>query len=256
MSAPAPIHLVVTDIDGCLTRGGRFPLDLALCQRLREWGEQSARDASVPALVFCTARPLPYVLALNQAIPTRLPSLVENGAVLWDPVSRRHALNPAAPADAIDHARVLHAEAERLFAHDDDVAIEEGKMAQVTLVPRRPGGVSIIEERARAFAARFGERLVVDRTHAVINLLPPGVNKGTGLLWLARETGIDPAQMAGIGDAASDWDFLQHCGLAAAPNDADAELLAKPAVWRCKGGPGDVVAEVMQAAIARNRASQ
>jgi len=48
-----------------------------------------------------------------------------------------------------------------------------------------------------------------------------GNDKGAGLTWLAQETGVPLAQMAGVGDAEGDLCFLQMCGFCAAPANAE-----------------------------------
>ena len=49
-----------------------------------------------------------------------------------------------------------------------------------------------------------------------------GVNKGAGLLRLARELGVDPADTIAIGDNWNDWPMLRDAGLGP----------ASPTPWR------------------------
>jgi len=70
-----------------------------------------------------------------------------------------------------------------------------------------------------------GEVVAVSAVLA-LNIYPAGINKGSGLHWLSRETGIDVAEMAGIGDSSSDVDFLRLVGHPAAPANATADVKA------------------------------
>ncbi|MBI5154939.1 HAD hydrolase family protein [Candidatus Poribacteria bacterium] len=249
-----PIRLIVADIDGCFTQGGRFSIDLELCARVRAWNEASSSDPAVPALVFCTGRPLPYVLCMHQLTGSRLPSLAECGAVLWCPVTRRHHLHPSYTLEDQRHYAELrlHAEAE-LLGRDDRVVVEAGKFSQLTVYPLPPLTMPELVERVREFAARWHEHFTVDYTHAVINFLPHGINKGTGLEWLAGFCGVPADQMAGIGDSESDWDFMGRCRLSAAPVNGRPELREK-VDWALESGPGACIAEVYERVIEWNRA--
>lgn len=248
------IKLIVADIDGCFTHGGRAPLDLDLLAEVRRWNEESRTDATVPALVFCTGRPLPYVQAMHQAAGIHhLPSLAECGAVMWCPRTRRHLEHPAFGPVERRHFHELSAHAEEeLLGGDGLISIEAGKFCQLTLFPIPPLTMSEMLARVEVFAARWSERFVVDRTLAVVNFLPPAINKGTGLEWLASREGIALSEMIGVGDSASDWDFMGRCGISAAPANAVPELKAK-STWVLESGPVDCIREVHARAVQLNK---
>jgi len=248
-----PIELVAADIDGCFSLGGRLPIDLHLCGRARAWNERSAVDALTPPLVFCTARPLSYVQCLHQATGARLPSIAECGAVMWDPRDYLWKVHPDYTEEHRRHFREAYDQAwAELHSPDEGLCVEPDKFCQLTVYPVRPMTMEGLLERIAPFAARWDGRLVLDATHSVINFLPPGINKGSGLLWLARETGIDPSRIVGIGDAVSDWDFMAECGTSAAPSNARPELLER-CDWRLEGGPVDCIDEVYARIAAINR---
>jgi len=250
------IQLVVADIDGCFTGGGRRPLNLDVCRRVADWNEQSVTDPTVPHFVFCTGRPLPYIQAMSQAIASRLPSIAEFGAVLWDPVTQVHAVHPDYTAE--DHRRYeeLLDSAEREFADiESGVLIEAGKLCQLTLYPRHPATVADMVERAGPFVLKWRDHFTVDRTPAVLNFLPPSVNKGTSVEWLSSIVGIPTSRMAGIGDSECDLRFLTRCALSAAPINA-APHVRDRVMWALDGGPEACILEFVERVIARNRAEQ
>ncbi len=51
-----------------------------------------------------------------------------------------------------------------------------------------------------------------------------GVSKGSALLAIMEKHDLSPEDCIGVGDNKSDWDFMQHCGFAAAMGNATAEL--------------------------------
>lgn len=86
----------------------------------------------------------------------------------------------------------------------------------------------------------FGERVLVqsfkaihdddaDKSVHVLEVFPAGVNKWRGLGWIARQYGIDPAQVAAIGDEINDLAMLREagCGIAMANAAAAAKHEAR-----------------------------
>lgn len=247
------IRAIVADIDGCFTAGGRFPLDLDLLAFVRDMNAHAAEDPDIPALGFCTGRPLPYVLALVQGSGASFPSLAENGANLWDPVRRTHEVHPAFGRAQREHfyELVQHIESE-LLTTDPRIALEAGKICQATVYPLTSLTMGEMLAIVEPFADRWRERFILDRTRAVVNFLPPGINKGTGLEWAAMREGIELAAIAGIGDSDSDWDFLSRCGVSAAPSNASPWLRDR-CTWALEGGPVACIREMYDRVLHANK---
>jgi hydroxymethylpyrimidine pyrophosphatase-like HAD family hydrolase len=66
----------------------------------------------------------------------------------------------------------------------------------------------------------------VQASVSCVDVTPAGIDKGSGVRWLAEETGIMLSQMGGIGDSTSDLAFMGLVGRAAAPANATAEVKA------------------------------
>ncbi len=85
---------------------------------------------------------------------------------------------------------------------------------------------------------------VVERRMAELGVshLRQGVaDKEKALLELAAELDIPPAKASFMGDDLIDWPAMKHCGLSAAPADADAWIRAHvDLVTRAGGGRGAV----------------
>lgn len=251
-STPSPIRLIVADVDGCVSAGSRYPLDLELCQKAREFNERSKTDPLVPALSFCTARPLPYVECLHQAMGSHMPSLAECGVVMWRPDMRRHVLHPEYTAAHLRHFEELRNQARKEFPENDTgICIEEGKFCQLTLYPRPPMTMEEMLGPVQQFARRHHETFSVEYTHHVVNFLPPGIDKGSGLLWLCEQTGLSPGRILGVGDAAADWEFMQHCALTAAPKNA-VPLIRERATWNLDTGPARCILDAYERVLQHN----
>lgn len=222
------IELLVADIDGCLVGLGHAAYRLDRVQAVVALQRRSRLEPEVPALTFLSGRPHPYVDALMQLFDVDAPAVFENGAGLarrrpygavFDPAVERHRAALGALRDAI--------------AREPDLMLQEGKRASLSVFPRdaapppsadRGPAVDAVLARVRATRDALGLDLVLDRSHDCVNVLVPGVDKATGLAWLARETGVPSAAMAGIGDSVGDRAWLAQCALSCAPSAADESV--------------------------------
>jgi hydroxymethylpyrimidine pyrophosphatase-like HAD family hydrolase len=71
--------------------------------------------------------------------------------------------------------------------------------------------------------------LTVQNSAACVDITPAGIDKGTGLRWLAEAVDIPLERIGGIGDSTSDLSFLRLVGQSAAPANAIAQVKAKVA---------------------------
>jgi hydroxymethylpyrimidine pyrophosphatase-like HAD family hydrolase len=73
-------------------------------------------------------------------------------------------------------------------------------------------------------------------------ILPSGVNKATGLRAAAQRLGLEPAQIAGVGDAENDHAFLEICGYSVAVANA-LPVIREKVNYVTTGDHGDGVTE-------------
>lgn len=59
-----------------------------------------------------------------------------------------------------------------------------------------------------------------------LELLPPGISKGTALLRVLERQGLDPAEVVAMGDSQNDQEMLEAAGLGVAVANADPALKA------------------------------
>jgi Cof subfamily protein (haloacid dehalogenase superfamily) len=97
------------------------------------------------------------------------------------------------------------------------------------------------------------------RDLTLLDLLPPGVSKGTALEKLAARLGVERKEVMAIGDNWNDVDMLEWAGQGVMMGNAALELrtLAKMRGWK-QAPPNDEdgVAVVLEAAIAKRAASK
>lgn len=221
-TASESLHLVVVDLDGCLTRGEAQPLDFGVLERVASLNDRASKDPSRPAITLCTGRPAPYVEVVMQAIHAFVPAIYENGGGLYFPSPYSFRQNAAiTPAMKEDLAR-LKTLLQRELVEPGLAYFQPGKEVSLTLFPGRDIGLGDLYRKASQVVPEG--RFVVEETTSCLNILFRGVDKEEGVRWLSRETGVPLARMAGIGDSTSDLKFLRLVGWAAAPANASREV--------------------------------
>jgi hypothetical protein len=123
--------------------------------------------------------------------------IVENGAVLFDPLTGRQTLLAGPPPEPLLAA--LRRRNVPLL------------MGDVVLETWSSYGAAIAEAIEESGVPR---ELTYNKSSVLI--LPPGVHKGSGLLAALKQFGISPKNTAGIGDAENDHALLAASGFAIA----------------------------------------
>jgi hydroxymethylpyrimidine pyrophosphatase-like HAD family hydrolase len=103
---------------------------------------------------------------------------------------------------------------------------QPGKRVCHTLFAHLPHTIADFTAEVQAIAADVSADFAVVPAVLALNIYPAHINKGSGLQWLADVTGIEPAEMAGVGDSSSDVDFLRLVGYPAAPVNATSDVKA------------------------------
>ena len=247
-----PIRAFVCDIDGCLSQGSTPAFRADVLAALRRANQLSRTDPAWPAITFCTGRTMPYVECLVQATDGRLPAICENGTVMFEPTRYEVTLHAGlgdVENEALREMRGL-IDARLMLP---GVQHEHGKGTHFTLVTRPPATPDHIVATARELAAGFDGLFIVEPTRTCVHLTFRHLHKGTGIEWLAEATGIDPEEMAGIGDARPDLPFLARVGIACAPGNAHPDVRAA-CHWHSDAHDGGAALEFLDRIVARNRA--
>ena len=220
------LRLVVVDVDGCLTPGEGQPWNFEAFRFIAELNRRAREDPTLLAVTLCTGRQEPYVEVLMQAIDAHMPGIYENGGGLYFPRTYRFAENPLITPETKKALAEVKEALRRKIVERGLGYFQPGKEVSLTLYPH---GVSVRKLHwAVAEIIKAGDLpLEAEEGATCVNVLPRGVDKGTGVRWLSEETGIPLDEMGGIGDAASDLKFLRLMGFAAAPANASPEVKTK-----------------------------
>lgn len=210
---------IALDYDGTLAKGGQVHADvIAALERYIARGH---------ALLLVTGRELDNLLEIFPAHRIFNWIVAENGAVIYEPSTRREILE----SPPIDERLYL------LLKSKGVQPLSRGKVIVSTWEPH--------------------ERIVLDSIHALqlelhlvfnkgaIMVLPSGVNKGSGLLNSLKRMNLSPKNIVGVGDAENDHSFMSVCGCSVAVANA-LDAIKERADFVTAGDHGAGVVEVVK----------
>jgi hydroxymethylpyrimidine pyrophosphatase-like HAD family hydrolase len=220
--------VLATDYDETLAIDGRVnEATLAALSRL---------VASSRKLVLVTGRILDDLLSCMPDVHLFARIVAENGAVLYDPATRaRKALAEPPPGSFV---------AELTARGVDPLSVGD-----VVVATREPHETTVLET-IRDLG--MGHQVIFNK--GAVMVLPPGVDKGSGLNAALGELGFSRHNVVGIGDAENDHAFLQLCELAVAVSNA-LPLVQKRADFVTRGaasrGAVELVDQLVENDLAR-----
>jgi hypothetical protein len=154
------------------------------------------------------------------------PALYESGAGLYFPQTYQFQTSPHLTPEHLAGLRTIVERLDRALVQKGQAYWQPGKSVCYTLFAHAPLTVADLLPKVEAIVEDISTEFVVTLASLALNVHPKGIDKGTGLRWLAQMTGIDPSEMGGVGDSAGDIDFLRLVGGAAAPANATTEVKA------------------------------
>jgi len=217
---------VVIDIDGCLTPGEGQAWNFEALKCIAQLNRRAQKDATQLAVTLCTGRQEPYVEVMMQAIDAHLPSIYENGGGLYFPREYRFLENPLITAAMREVLAVIKTTMRREIVETGLGCFQPGKEVSLTIYPVDQISVHQLYLATVEALATCQTDYVAHESVSCVDVIPKGVDKGAGVRWLSRETGIPLDQMGGIGDSTSDLTFLSIVGRSAAPANAADEVKA------------------------------
>ncbi len=243
------IRFVILDVEGviALPGGSQHPWPLEEMLAIRRFLRQSPL-----ACGLCTGRQEPYGEAVVQALdlffplpeevqervrsiggPSLLawPSILENGAYLYDPIAKTPLPHPALTAEHRRVLRQLVVEALEPLAARTGALIEAGKDLSVSLnpplIPQGAGARETTESfrpQVDAAVGAFAEWIEVKHSHSAIDITARGISKASAVRQLLDWTGLRPDEVLGVGDTQADEAWLQEVGWRAAPSNGREAL--------------------------------
>lgn len=214
---------LATDYDGTIAHDGF--LDEATV------GAIEKLKASNRKAIMVTGRELDELISVCPRLDLFDLVVAENGALLYDPVSKEENLLSEKPSEKL---------IQRLAAENvPDVSV--GRSIIATWEPYETVVLQAIRE--------LGLELQIIFNKGAVMVLPTSVNKATGLVAALDRLGLAPETVVGVGDAENDHAFLKICGCSVAVANAIPALIDE-ADFITRGERGAGVAELIDVMIA------
>jgi hydroxymethylpyrimidine pyrophosphatase-like HAD family hydrolase len=185
---------LATDFDGTIAEEGIMqPEVYAAISRARERGMK---------VILVTGRELRDFESLDVDLRVFDQVVAENGAVLYEPGAGVQTLLAPAPSEKL---------VDMMRAHGVH-SLSVGLTIIATCVPHEIIAVECIKA--------LGLELTITFNKGAVMILPPGVNKASGLKAALKVLDLEPGEVVGVGDAENDHAFLSLCGCAVAVDNA------------------------------------
>ena len=218
---------LATDYDGTLAHDGRVTdSTLAALERLRKSGRR---------LVLVTGRERDDLQKTFSRLDLFDHVVAENGALLYKPDTKEEKVLGAAPPAAF---------LETLRGRG--VPLSVGRVIAATWEPHQAVVLDAIRQ--------LGLELHVVFNKGAVMVLPPQVNKATGLAAALAELNLSPHNVVGVGDAENDHAFLAACECAVAVANA-LPALKERADFVTRGDHGAGVEELIGHLVADDLAA-
>ena len=246
----AAFRLLVADIDGTLVNAAR---------EITTPVQEAVARAQVRGVRVClaTGRIWPSARRFVEGLGADPPAILYNGGLVYDftrdevwfrtplprqqakdvlRIIRRHpAVQPHLYVDDRVYISAMN-EATAIYQRKDSLRAEQvGNLADwLEADPQRiPMKILTIGERPALEAiVREIDALPYQVNHVYseaiyLEVLPPGVNKGTALAAMATRLGIEPGAIIAVGDNLNDLEMIEYAGLGVAMANAPEALRAR-----------------------------
>jgi len=209
---------LAVDYDGTLATDGKVASPtLKALKRIKGSGRK---------LILVTGRELEDLIEVFPEVDLFDHVLVENGALHYEPIRKRETkLAPKADVTLAERLRKLR--------------VKPLSVGRTIIATRQPHEIEVVES-----IRKLGLELQVIFNQGAVMVLPPGINKESGLRHALRLLGLSPTNVAAIGDGENDHALLAHVGFSVAVANA-VPALKKEADWITERSEGAGVIEVI-----------
>ncbi len=214
---------LATDYDGTLASEGTVAEPT--------WEAVRKLKASGRKLLLVTGRELDELRCICPNLDLFDRVVAENGGLLYRPEIRTQKLLASPPPKEFIHELLGR-------------GVAPVSMGQMIIATVRPYETVVLQT-----IADLGLELQIIFNKEAVMVLPPGVNKATGLKAALDELSLSPRQVVAVGDAENDHAFLDLCGCSAAVSNA-LPMLKKHADIVTTGAEGQGVVELIDKLLA------
>jgi len=221
---------VFLDVDGCLVSDeGNTPFEYYKALSDLAKYIMAANVGIFPNVKICSGRNINFVEAIVHLIgrPQSGLSIVENGAVFYDPVKREVVINHQISSKAEKLINYLKRRAvPKILKRYPCLWVWPGNIINITLMKKADTASSIHTLKkgiAKMLFKLLKKGLIrLTASRSAISILPPGTIKGNAITALAGvEEEVDLSNSLGIGDGEADLSFMRKMGKIGCPSNAD-----------------------------------
>jgi phosphoglycolate phosphatase (TIGR01487 family) len=219
ISRGGDFSLLAFDYDGTLaTEGSVVPSTLDALKALRTTGRK---------LVLVSGRQLPELIEIFPELALFAWVIAENGAVIHETATGQcDVIGEPPPAEFLSAL--------------DERGIEPVARGQVIVATTSSYAQTLL---ALIQSMGLTHHVILNKDSAMI--LPEGVNKGSGLLWVLKRLGLSKESVIGVGDGENDADLFRASGHRVAVANAVSEL-KEMADWVTSGSAGSGVEQLSE----------
>ena len=245
------IKLIAIDMDGTLLNSKK-----ELSEETKQYFKNFHNKGTDTLLVLCTGRPesgiRPYLKDLGYLEENHY-IISQNGANIYESLNGKRVMDAFLDSEEIQKwielgkkhgVSVMGAGVDYYYSFDEeptewmefDVKIVNGSLKRISKEESLStkfykllllGDGEQVNEFEKVIPEEWRNEFYVVRSQKyLIEVLTKGVNKAFGLEKLANKLGIQPSEIAAIGDAANDIEMLEYAGLAIAMGNASEEVKA------------------------------
>jgi HAD superfamily hydrolase (TIGR01484 family) len=217
------ISLIVSDIDGCILPKGKKTINLKLVEDLRRYNKTSKINQGMPPLTICSGRPGPFVELVMKLIGGYVPAIFEWGGGLYIPETKEFVCHRLFNDEIKKCRHKLISIISKEMVKKLNCKIQFGKEIAITIYPGPNMSCSQLLKKLQTIMreAENSENYNIMRLKTHVNLIPKGVDKGVGVLWLAEYLKLNVEEFVAIGDDKTDLSLFKRVGYSACPSNAN-----------------------------------
>ncbi|UXD22787.1 hypothetical protein IPA_08235 [Ignicoccus pacificus DSM 13166] len=216
------VKAVAADVDGTLTQGISFLLDVDAIKALR------ALEKNGIKVILVSGNSRPIVLALKRYLGTSAPVVFENGCGIGDFKWEELVVDEGLCSLAKEAANVLL----RIWSVKGWTPSWQNPWRRCDFALNSPTGETTEEDtkKAQEILEEFGylkKGIAVMVSRHAVHVMPSTCGKGAGVERVVQKLGLEMREVAAVGDAENDLDMVVKAGVGVAVGDAQDVLKAK-----------------------------
>jgi len=211
------IKVVAADIDGTLTEGVSFLLDLEAIKALRELERAGIK------VILVSGNSRPVTLTLKRYLGTSAPVVFENGCGYSDFTWEEYVADKASCLIAKEAAETLL----KVLSVKNWRPSWQNPWRKCDFAINAPQGVTSEEDTNKAYKIleEFGYlKLSVLVSRHAMHIMPKDCGKGKGVKKVVEKLGFSMDEVLAVGDAENDVDMIKIAGVGVAVADAQEAL--------------------------------